>query len=87
MAKYLIKVDETYRADSETEAAALINEAKEDNSFVLTKYTSVQRQIKQKGEVVEEYYRVTLTKMFADEKEPNVQVNIDYNVNEAFDVR
>lgn len=87
MSRYLLKIDETYRADTEAEAAQIINEAKKDGRFVLAKYSSVKKERKQKGEVVDEWMRVTLTKTFADEKEPDVQVNIDYNVNEAFDVR
>lgn len=79
MSRYLIKVDETYRADTESEAAKLINEAKADNSFTLSKYTSVQKQQKQKGEVVDEWYRVTLTKIFDDEKEPIGSTTITYN--------
>lgn len=83
--KYLIKVDETYRCDTEAEAAELINEAKADNSFVLSKYTSVQRQQKSKGEVVDEWYRVTLTKVFDEEKEPIGSTTISYNTsNSAF---
>lgn len=76
---YLIKVDETYRADSEAEATKLIDEAKKDNKFVLAKYTSVQKQAKQKGEVVDEWYRVTLTKVFDEEKEPIGSTTISYD--------
>ena len=79
MNRYLIKVDETYRADTESEAAAIINEAKADGSFTLSKYTSVQRQAKQKGEVVDEWYRVTLTKLFDSEKEPIGCTTVSYD--------
>lgn len=79
MSKYLIKVDETYRADTEAEAAQLINDAKADRSFVLSKYSSVQRQRKTKGEVVDEWYRVVLTKVFDDEKEPIGSTTVSYD--------
>ena len=79
MSRYLIKVDETYRADTESEAATLINEAKADNSFTLSKYTSVQRQTKQKGEIIDEWYRVTLTKVFDSEKEPTGCTTVSYD--------
>ena len=79
MSKYLIKVDETYRADTEAEAAQLINDAKADHSFVLSKYSSVQRQRKAKGEVVDEWYRVVLTKVFDDEKEPIGSTTVSYD--------
>ena len=41
MAKYLITVTETYRVDTETEAAKIIEEAKVDGKYVLSKYSSV----------------------------------------------
>ena len=68
--KYLIQTVETYRVDSEENAAALIDEAKTDHNFVLTKYTSEHKEKKAKGETVDSWYRVTLTKFFTDEKEP-----------------
>ena len=84
MAKYLLKVEETYRADSETEAAEIINEAKKDGSFVLSKYSSTKRELKQKGEVVDQWMRVTLTKVFTEEKDPTIQVTATYDVEDAF---
>lgn len=86
MSKYLLKVEETYRADSETEAAQIINEAKQDKRFTLSKYSSVKRERKQKGEIVDEWMRVTLTKTFDDEKEPVNQVTVAYDVDDAFSV-
>ena len=70
--KYLIQTVETYRVDSEENAAALIEEAKQDRNFVLTKYSSEHKERKAKSEIVDAWYRVTLTKFFTDEKEPVV---------------
>jgi len=67
--KYLVSTVETYRVENETEAAALINEAKHADIFTLAKYSSELKQKKAKGEIVEEWYRVTLTKEFNDEKD------------------
>lgn len=78
MSKYLLKVDETYRADTESEAAQIINDAKKDERFILAKYSSTKREQKVKGEVVDEWMRVTLTKVFTSEKEPDREVDIDY---------
>ena len=83
MSKYLIKVDETYRADSEAEATQLIEEAKRDGSFTLSKYSSVQRQTKKKGEIEDEWYKVVLTKIFDEEKEPIGSTTITYNTTES----
>lgn len=81
--KYLIEVTETYRVDSEHEAAELIAEAKRAGSYVLTKYTTVKKERKQKGEIVDEWFKVTLVKKCDDEKEPTGNISIEYT-NGAF---
>ena len=86
MSKYLLKVDETYRADTEAEAAQIINDAKTDSRFTLSKYSSVKRERKQKGEIIDEWIRVSLTKTFDDEKEPANQVNVSYDISDGFQV-
>ena len=83
--KYLIEVTENYRVDSETEAAALIEEAKQNQrQYSLSKYSSVQKERKSKGEVVDSWYRVSLTKKFTDEKEPYVSVVPTYESTGCF---
>lgn len=83
---YLLNTTEVYRVDSESAAAALIKEAKEDFHFVLEKYSSQYKEIKQKGEVIDTYYKVSLTKSFTKEKEPELQTQVSYtnNVESAF---
>lgn len=78
--RYLINTTEVYRVDTEAEGAALINEAKQDSSFTLSKYSSVKKERKSKGEVIDEWYHVTLVKSFNDEKEPAEIVNVIYEV-------
>ena len=78
MSKYLISTVETYRVDSEEEAKKLIEETRNDTIGVLSKYSSVHKEQKQKGEVIQEWYRVTLTQSFNSEKEPDSSVVIDY---------
>jgi hypothetical protein len=80
MSKYLISVTETYRVDTEAEAAVLIDEAKKDNKYDLKKYTSQKKERKQKGEVVDEWHQVVLTKIFDDEKEPIGAATVEYKV-------
>ena len=80
MSKYLIKTTEEHRADSESEAAALINAAKEDNRYLLSKYSSVKKERKQKGEIVDEYYLVTLVKVFDDAKDPCGEASVEYKI-------
>lgn len=84
MAKYLINVTETYRVDTEAEAAKIIEEAKVDGNYVLSKYSSVKKERKQKGEIIDEWYRLTLTKVFTDEKEPDTNIEVIYNNGSAF---
>ncbi len=80
MSKYLVSTIETYRVDTEAEAAKAIEEAKNDNSYVLGKYTSEHKERKSKGEVVDEYWKLSLTKLFNDIKEPESIVNVGYEV-------
>jgi hypothetical protein len=79
MANYLIKTTEIYRCDSEAEAKNLIEEAKQNSLYTVTKSSSEIRTLKQKGEVVDEWRRVTITKAFAEEKEPYGQVYVSYD--------
>lgn len=80
MAKYLISTTEVYRIDTEAEATRAIEEAKADDSYILGKYTSEHKERKSKGEVVDEYWKLTLTKLFNDIKAPDAYVQVDYEV-------
>ena len=84
MSRYLIQTVETYRVDSEAEAKNLIEEAKKEGIYQLKKYNSEYKERKQKGEVVDAWYKVTIVKVFTDEKEPNTQVDISYDSGSAF---
>jgi len=75
---FLISTTETYRADSEAEAQTIIEEAKSDESYELSKYSCSRKEIKLKGEVIDDYYRVTLTKIFTSEKDPDAQITVSY---------
>lgn len=78
MAKYLLGVTESYRVDTEQEVETLLEKAKEDKGYKLAKYSSQKKELKAKGEVIDEWYKVTLTKEFTSEKEPDTQVEIEY---------
>jgi len=83
MGKYLIRSVNTYRVASESEAKQLIEEAKADRNFTLSKYSSEYKCSKAKGEVVDEWYRVTLTEDFTSEKEPDCTTTVSYNVDKG----
>lgn len=70
MSKYLISKTEVYRADTENEAVSLIESAKQSSDYTLTKYSRDYKERKQKGDVVDSWYKVSLTKVYDDEKEP-----------------
>ena len=80
MSKYLVSTIETYRIDTEAEATKAIEEAKNDNTYILGKYTNEHKERKSKGEVIDEYWKLSLTKIFNDPKEPMTIVNVDYEV-------
>lgn len=81
---YLTKVVETYRVANEAEAKKLIESAKMDKSYTLSKYSSEYKCSKSKGEIVDEWFRVILTKDFNVEKEPDQYVEINYSTQEGF---
>ena len=78
--RYLIQTVETYRADTEAEAQGIIAEAKAAGEYNLTKYASEKKEVKAKGEVIDEYFKVTLTKVFTDIKEPDAIASVIYEV-------
>lgn len=82
--KYLITTTEVYRVDTEEQVKQIIEEAKTDNHFIVTKYTSQYKERKQKGEVIDFWWKVTLVKSFNNEKEPKIDVDVEYKVGSAF---
>lgn len=83
MARHLINVTETYRVNSEDEVARMIKEAKENDTFELIKHGSVKKERRKNGEIVDSWYKLSLTKLFNDEKEPESEISIEYK-NGAF---
>jgi len=79
MSQYLIQTVETYRVDTEHEAEQLITDAKNGKEYELKKHNAEKKEVKQKGEVVEEYWKVSLTKKFTDEKDPIGTTVINYS--------
>lgn len=81
--KFLIRTVETYRVGNEAEAKQLIESAKTEKAYTLSKYSSEYKCSKSKGEIVDEWYRVILTKDFCSEKEPDVTASISYQVEDG----
>lgn len=80
---YLIKTVETWRVPSEDAAKRLIEESRSNRDFLLSKSSSEYKCTKKGGEIVEDWYRVTLTKEFTNEKAPDSTVSVSYSVEEG----
>lgn len=76
--RYLTKVVETYRLRDEHEVEEFLQELKTDPTFTVAKYSSTKKEKKQKGEVVDEWIRFEVTKVFNEEAEPDSYINIEY---------
>lgn len=76
--KFLINSVITYKCDSVNEVERFHEELQNDARFTLNSFNYKVKQIKDKGEVVEEYYLVSAKLIFNDEKEPDTQVDINY---------
>lgn len=79
MSTYLIKGNLQFRCDTPEEAKQLIEEAKKDKWSTLLKYSNEVKTQKAKGEIIDEWQRVILTKEFTSEKDPMEQIYIHYS--------
>ena len=77
--RYLTKVVETYRLANEKEVEDFLKELKEDDRFQIVKYSSVKKERREKKEIVDEWIRFEVTKLFNEERNPDREVAIEYN--------
>lgn len=82
--RYLTKVVETYRLSNEQEVETFLKELKEDDRFTIVKYSSQKKEKKSKGEIIDEWIRFEITKLFNEEAEPDSEIEVDYNKRSAF---
>ena len=71
--KHLINTKEVFRVDTVEDAESLNKEFKNDalnNDYELKSFSYVKKQVKVKGEVVDEYVVCTAVKVFNEEKDP-----------------
>lgn len=80
MAKYVINNVVTYRVGTVAEVEQLHEELAQDNRFQLTSFSYTTKQIKVKGEVMEEYQVVKAKLVFNEEKTPDADIEIEYKV-------
>ena len=82
--KYLITTTEVYRFSSQDEAINFIEAVKKEPGYVLTEHSVKYKDRKQKGEIIDYWWKVTLVKSFNNEKEPETDVDVEYKVGSAF---
>ena len=76
--RYLLKAVDTYRVPDEAAVEVLHDELLNDPTFDLVGFSYKVKQIKVKGEVVEEYMVVQATKVFTTEKDPEDVFTVTY---------
>lgn len=80
--KYLIETTEVYRVDTEDEVTKLIEDAKKKSTVSKCNYTHKEKKLK--GEVVDEWFKVSITKKWDNEKEPCGAASVFYGTESAF---
>lgn len=78
--KYLINSVDVYRVPTVNDVERLHEELKNDSHFTLASFSYKTKQIKVKGEIIDEYQLVSVKKLFNDEKEPDSLIEILYEV-------
>ena len=75
--KYLLTTKESFRVDTVEDAESLNKEFKNDalnNDYELNSFSYTKKQVKSKGEIVDEYVVCTAVKVFNVEKEPETSL-------------
>lgn len=80
MSRYVISDTTVYRVPDVAAVEELHQELLDDGSFQLVGFSYKTKQIKVKGEVVEEYQVVTAKRIFNEEKDPEYKIDISYEV-------
>ena len=80
MSRYVISDTTVYRVPDVAAVEELHQELLDDGNFQLVGFSYKTKQIKVKGEVVEEYQVVTAKRVFNEEKDPEDKVDISYEV-------
>jgi hypothetical protein len=78
--EYLISSTDVYRVSTVADVETLHEQLIQDSRFTLTAFSYKTKQVKSKGEIIDEYQVVSAKKVFNEEKEPNTYIGIDYEV-------
>lgn len=80
---YVTQIVQSIRVPNVNEVEKLHTKMRDDNRFELKKFEYTHKEIKEKGEVVEEYELVKATLLFNAEKEPTHFVDVQFNIEEG----
>ena len=80
---YVTQVVQSIRVPNVTEVEKLHKQLKDDNRFELKKFEYQHKEVKQKGEIIDEYELVKATMSFNAEKEPTHYVGIEITLEEG----
>jgi hypothetical protein len=78
--KYLVSTTEVYRVDNMEAVEALQEAVNSDSKYEVASFTYKAKCKKQKGEIIDEWYQVTVKKVFNDEKDPYSSITVKYEV-------
>ena len=81
---YVTQVVEVIRVPNVSEVEKLHAKLKDDKRFELKKFEYQHKDVKQKGEIIDEYELVKATLLFNNEREPSMTVNISFDIDEGF---
>ena len=80
---YVTQIVQSIRVPNVNEVEKLHKQLKDDNRFELKKFEYQHKEVKQKGEIVDEYELVKATMNFNAEKEPTHYVGIEISLEEG----
>ena len=80
---YVTQIVQSIRVPNVNEVEKLHKQLKDDNRFELKKFEYQHKEVKQKGEIIDEYELVKATMTFNAEKEPTHYVGIEITLEEG----
>ena len=80
MMKYLVSTTEVYRVENMEAVEALQEEVNSDGRYEVASFSYKAKNKKLRSEIIDEWYQVTIKKVFNDEKDPYTSVTVKYEV-------
>ena len=80
---YITQIVQSIRVPNVNEVEKLHKQLKDDKRFELKKFEYQHKEVKQKGEIIDEYELVKATMNFNAEKEPTHYVDVQFTLEEG----